>query len=71
MITLYCKSLILFSTGDSVGITILDLDPNPCFQNLLIISKTYNRVFNSNTSKRRSMQELPFIFFELRAPTCL
>ena len=54
-----------------IRITILDLEPNPCFQTLLIISKTYHWIFNCNTSKRRSGQELPFIFFELRAPTCL
>ena len=51
--------------------SIPDLEPNPCFQTLLIISKTYHRIFNCNTSKRRPGQELPFIFFELRAPTCL
>ena len=56
---------------EQIRITILDLEPNPCFQTFLIISKTYNRIFNCNTSKRRSVQELPFIFFELRAPTCL
>ena len=54
-----------------IRITILDLEPNLCFQTLLIISKTYHRIFNCNISKRRSGQELPFIFFELRAPTCL
>ena len=56
---------------ERIRITILDLEPNPCFQTFLIISKTYHRIFNCNTSKRRSGQELPFIFFELRAPTCL
>ena len=56
---------------ERIQITILDLEPNPCFQTFLIISKTYHRIFNCNTSKRRSGQELPFIFFELRAPTCL
>ena len=55
----------------SIQITVLDLEPNPDFQTFLIISKTYRRIFNCNTSKRRSGQELPFIFFELRAPTCL
>ena len=55
----------------SIQITILDLEPNPCFQTLLIISKTYHQIVNCNTSKRRPGQELPFIFFELRAPTCL
>ena len=55
----------------SIHITVLDLEPNLDFQTFLIISKTYHRIFNSNTSKRRSGQELPFIFFELRAPTCL
>ena len=30
-----------------------------------------DRIFNCNTSKRSSGQELPVIFFELRAPTCL
>ena len=55
----------------SIQITVLDLEPNPDFQTFLIISKTYHRIFNCNTSKRRSGQELPFIFFELRAPTCL
>ena len=56
---------------ERIRITILDLEPNPCFQTFLIISKTYYRIFNCNTSKRRSGQELTFIFFELRAPTCL
>ena len=56
---------------ERIRITILDLEPNPCFQTFLIISKTYYRIFNCNTSKRRSGQELPFILFELRAPTCL
>ena len=55
----------------SIHITILDLEPNLDFQTFLIISKTYHQIFNCNTSKRRSGQELPFIFFELRAPTCL
>ena len=55
----------------SIHITVLDLEPNPDFQTFLIISKTYYRIFNCNASKRRSGQELPFIFFELRAPTCL
>ena len=55
----------------SIQITILDLEPNLGFQTLLIISKIYHRIFNCNTSKRRSGQELPFIFFELRAPACL
>ena len=56
---------------ERIQITILDLEPNPCFQTFLNISKPYHRIFNCNTSKRRSGQELPFIFFELRAPTCL
>ena len=55
----------------SIQITILDLEPNPCFQTLLIISKTYHQIFNCNTSKCRSGQELLFIFFQLRALTCL
>ena len=55
----------------SIQITVLDLEPNPDFQTFLIISKTYHRIFKCNTSKRRSGQELPFIFFELRATTCL
>ena len=55
----------------SIQITVLDLEPNPDFQTFLIIYKTCYRIFNCNTSKRRSGQELPFIFFELRAPTCL
>ena len=54
-----------------IRITNLDLEPNPCFQTFLNISKPYHRIFNCDTSKRRSGQELPFIFFELRAPTCL
>ena len=54
-----------------IRITILDLEPDPCFQIFLNISKIYYRIFNCNTSKRRSGPELPFIFFELRAPTCL
>ena len=56
---------------EPIQITILDLEANPCFQTFLIISKTYYRIFNCNTSKRRSGQELPFIFFELRAPICI
>ena len=56
---------------ERIRITILDPEPNPCFQIFLNISKPYHRIFNCNTSKRRSGQELPFIFFELRAPTCL
>ena len=62
------EHLIFF---ERIQITILDLEPNPCFQIFLNISKPYHRIFNCNTSKRRSGQELPFIFFELRAPTCL
>ena len=54
-----------------IRITVLDLEPNPCFQIFLNISETYYRIFNCNISKRRSGQELSFIFFELRAPTCL
>ena len=53
------------------GITILDLEPDPCFKIFLNISKTNYRIFNCNMSNRRSGQELPFIFFELRVPTCL
>ena len=54
-----------------IRITVLDLEPNPCFQIFLNISETNDRIFNWNNSKRSSGQELPFIFFELRAPTCL
>ena len=50
-----------------IRITILDLEPNPCFQTILIISKTYHRIFSCYTSKHRSGQELPFIFFEIHA----
>ena len=56
---------------ERIQITILDLEANPCFQIFLNISKTYHRIFNCDISKRRSGQELPFIFFELRALTCL
>ena len=56
---------------ERIRITILDLEPNPCFQTFLNISETNHRIFNWNISKRSSGQELPFIFFELRAPTCL
>ena len=56
---------------ERIRITILDLEPNPCFQIFLNISKPYHQIFNCNTSKRRSGQQLPFIFFELRDPTCL
>ena len=56
---------------EPIRIIILDLEANPCFQSFLNISNTYHRIFNCNISKRRSGQELPFIFFELRAPTCL
>ena len=54
-----------------IRITVLDLEPNPCFQIFLNISYINDRIFNCNLSKRRSGQELPFIFFELRAPTWL
>ena len=56
---------------EPIQIQILDLEANPCFQISLNISKTYNQIFNCNISKRRSGQELPFICFKLRAPTCL
>ena len=56
---------------EPIRITILDLEANPWFQIFLNISKTYHRIFNCNIAKRRPGQELPFIFFELRAPTCL
>ena len=56
---------------ERIRITILDLEPNPCFQTFLNISEINYRIFNCNISKRRSGQELPFIFFELRALTCL
>ena len=55
----------------SIQITVLDLEPNPDFRTFLVISKTYHQICKCDTSKRRSGQELPFIFFELRAPTCL
>ena len=48
----------------------VDLEPDPCFQIFLNISETNNQIFNCNTFNRRSGQALPFIFFELRAPTC-
>ena len=54
-----------------IRITVLDLEPDPCFQILLNISEANYRIFNCNMSNRRSSQELPFIFFELRAPTYL
>ena len=60
---------LIFS--EPIQIQILDLEANPCFQIFFNISKTYNQIFNCNISKRTSGQELPFIFFELRAPTCL
>ena len=53
-----------------IRITVLDLEPDPCFQIFPNISETNYRIFNCNISNRRSGQELPFIF-ELRAPTCL
>ena len=56
---------------EPIRITILDLEANPCCEIFLNISKTYHQSFNCDISKRRSGQELPFIFFELRAPTCL
>ena len=56
---------------EPIRITILDLEPNPCFQIFLNISETNDRIFNCNISKRSSGQELPFIFFELRASACL
>ena len=55
----------------SIHITVLDLEPHLDFQTFPIISKTYHQIFNCSTSKHRSGQELPFIFFELRALTCL
>ena len=54
-----------------IRITVLDLEPNPDFQTFLNISETYHRIFKCNTSKRKSGQGLLFIFFELRATTCL
>ena len=54
-----------------IRITVLDLEPDPCFQIFLNISETNYRIINCNISNRRSSQELPFIFFELRAATCL
>ena len=54
-----------------IQITVLDLEPDPCFQIFLNISETNYWIFNCNMSNRRSSQELPFIFFELRAATCL
>ena len=39
---------------EPIRITILDLEPNPCFQIFLNISKTYHRSFNCDISKRRS-----------------
>ena len=54
-----------------IRITVLDLEPNPCFQIFLNISEINDRIFNCSISKRSSGQGLPFIFFELRAPTCL
>ena len=45
-----------------IRITVLDLEPNPCFQIFLNISETNYRIFNCNMSNRRSGQELPFIF---------
>ena len=62
------EHLIFF---EPIQITILDLEPDPCFQTLLIISKTYNRIFNCSISKCRSGQELPFISFALRTSTYL
>ena len=56
---------------EPIRITILHLEPNPCFQIFLNISEANDRIFNCNISKSRSGQELPFIFFELRAPTRL
>ena len=54
-----------------IRITVLDLEPNPCFLIFLNISKTTHQIVNCNISNRTSGQELPFVFFELRAPTCL
>ena len=54
-----------------IQITVLDLEPDPCFRIFPNISETNYRIFNCSMSNRRSGQELPFIFFELRAPTCL
>ena len=45
-----------------IRITVLDLEPNPCFQIFLNISETNDRIFNCNISKRSSGQELPVIF---------
>ena len=36
------------------------------FSDSLIISKTYHRIFNCNTSKRRSGQELPYQKWEIK-----
>ena len=54
-----------------IRITVLDLEPNPCFQIFLNISETKDRIFNCNISNRRSGQVLPSIFFKLRASACL
>ena len=56
---------------EPIRITILDLEPNPCFHIFLNISETNDRIFNCNISNRRSSQVLPSIFFELKALTCL
>ena len=56
---------------EPIRITILDLEPNPDFKILFNISEMNDRIFNCNISNHRSGDVLPFIFFELRAPTCL
>ena len=54
-----------------IRITVLDLEPNPWIWSFLNISKTTDRIVNCNISNRTSGEELPFVFFQLRAPTCL
>ena len=54
---------------EPIWITILYLEPNLDFQIFLNFSKTNHRIFNCDISNHRSVQVLPFIFFELRALT--
>ena len=51
----------------SIRITSRDLERIMDFQFFLHISTTYHSIFNFNTSMRRSLLVLYFIFFDLRA----
>ena len=72
--------LICGPLSDTCAVRVFGVDPDyrsgsraksVIFRLSSLSPETYHRIFKCNTSKRRSGQELPFIFFELRAATCL